>query len=234
MVSFIKNMVNKSVRELIIAIIYARISIVYMIMSNGAWIEQCVNISAPRIRVHTHRCDLLHFPIEGVRAMYGESSPSVGFPFPLFSVIYGRYAKRSYGFMVVDRVDGMCFFLPFIFFSLFVESAMSRPLETYEPDRPVECVRTRMFFASNARESTRRTTLCSRVITEMKVPGKTRTCVCGRADQPDEPDDYINQTTTSSFLTLDQWRRLWRRKSLSRIRSLAIKSKFDLLKFGEM
>lgn len=64
---------------------------------------------------------------------------------------------------------GRCiFFLSFIFFlPLFVESAMSRPLQTYETGRA--CVCARVFFASNARESTRRTTLCSRVITEMKV-----------------------------------------------------------------
>lgn len=108
---------------------------------------------------------------------YGESSPSVGLPLPLFSAIYGRYAKRSYGFMAVGRADGVFFSSLFIFFSLFVESAMSHPLETYEPDRPPACV----FFASNARENTRRTTLGFRVITEMKVPGKTGTGVCGCA-----------------------------------------------------
>lgn len=189
-------------------------------------------------------CDPLRFPIEGVRATYGESSLRSSFLFLYFFPSYMTDMPRD----LTDSwrsVGRTCFFpLPFIFFPLFVESAMSRPLQTYESwlDRLSVCVCaracTRVFFASNARESTRRMTLCSRVITEMKAPGKTETSRPPRlraCRRPDGPDDYINQTTTTLFLTLESaMTGPTSRVSFSRIRSFAIKASFGPLKFGEM
>jgi len=54
--------------------------------------------------------------------------------------------------MAVGGADNSVFSFFFYFFLLFVESATSRPLETYESNRPVEYMFARACFLRRLRE----------------------------------------------------------------------------------
>lgn len=132
------------------AIIHARMGTVYMIVSNCAWIEPRVNISAPRIRSYIP----LPFPIEGVRARYGGINPFCGASSSsFFRHVYGRYAERSYGFMAVG-MDGVLFSLFIFFFFSFSSRAQARVHSKRASLRDRPSVRV-FFYAKRARKRTK-------------------------------------------------------------------------------
>lgn len=116
--------------------------------------------SAHPVYVPTSRVTPLPFPIEGVRARYGEIIPfcraSFSSIFPLCMAdicwaILRIHGGRS-GWIV-------CSFFFSLFFFLFVESVSSSPLQTYELERPSECAH--VFCAKRARKRTESDSLLS-------------------------------------------------------------------------
>lgn len=143
---------------------------VYMIMSNRAQIGPRVNISAPCIRVRTHRATLFSFRSKAYeQRVQNHPLPSV-FLFLFFPPCMADMPSdlmdswRSVGWIVFFSL----FIFPF-FFSLSSCEVESTRKHTSRKGHPS----VRAFFASNARRNTWRSdSLFSRVIIEMKVWGK--------------------------------------------------------------